>query len=136
MVDVFISHSNEDSQLAMQLVDLLRSSLNLRAPQIRCTSVDGHRLPAGADTDEQLREEALAARAFIGILSPFSLASAYVLFELGARWGAKQPLIPLLAPGTGFQALRGPLTGLNALSCDSQGQLYQLVSEVGQTLSI
>jgi hypothetical protein len=136
MVDVFISHSSEDSQLARQLVDLLRSSLNLRAQQIRCTSVDGYGLPAGADTDEQLREEALAARAFIGILSPFSLASAYVLFELGARWGAKQPLIPLLAPGMGSQALRGPLTGLNALNCESAGQLHQLVSDVGKTLGI
>lgn len=136
VVDVFISHSNEDSQLARQLVDLLRSSLNLRAQQIRCTSVDGYRLPAGADADEQLREEALAARAFIGILSPFSLTSAYVLFELGARWGAKRPLIPLLAPGTGPQALRGPLTGLNALSCESAAQLHQLVSDVGETLGI
>src|SRR5688572_19277140 len=98
MVDVFISHSSQDSQLARQVVDLLRSSLNLRAQQIRCTSVDGYRLPAGANTDQQLREEALAARAFIGIISPFSLTSAYVLFELGARWGAGQPLFPLLAP--------------------------------------
>jgi hypothetical protein len=104
--------------------------------QIRCTSVDGYRLPAGADTDEQLREEALAARAFIGILSSFSLASAYVLFELGARWGTKRHLIPVLAPGTGPQTLRGPLTGLNALSCESAAQLHQLVSEVGETLGI
>lgn len=136
MVDVFISHSSEDSQLARQLVDLLRSSLNLRAEQIRCTSVDGYRLPAGVDSDDQLRDEALAARAFISIISPFSLASAYVLFELGARWGTKQPLIPLLAPGTGPQALRGPLTGLNALSCESAAQLHQLVSDVGRTLGI
>ncbi len=136
MVDVFVSHSSEDSLLAKQLVDLLRSSLNLRAQQIRCTSVDGYRLPAGADADEQLRKEALEARAFIGILSPFSLASAYVLFELGARWGAKRPLIPLLAPGVGYQSLRGPLTGLNALNCESAGQLHQLVSDVGKTLGI
>ncbi len=136
MVDVFISHSSEDSQLARQLVDLLRSSFNLRAEQIRCTSVDGYRLPAGADSDEQLRDEALIARAFISVISPFSLTSTYVLFELGARWGAKRPLIPLLAPGTGPQALRGPLVGLNALSCESAGQLHQLVSDVGRTLEI
>lgn len=136
MVDVFISHSSEDSLLATQLVDLLRSSLNLRPPQIRCTSVEGYRLPAGADTDEQLREEALAAPAFISILSPFSLASVYVLFELGARWGAKKPFVPLLAPGTGTQALRGPLTDFNALTCDSAAQLYQLVWDIGRTLGI
>lgn len=92
------------------------------------------RLPAGANTDEQLREEALAAGAFVAILSPFSLASHYVLFELGARWGAKRPFVPLLAPGTGYQALRGPLRGLNALDCEGAGQLHQLVSELGETL--
>ncbi len=134
MVDVFISHSSEDSELAKQLVDLLRSSFNLSAPQIRCTSLDGHGLPAGANTDEQLREEALDARAFIAILSPFSLASHYVLFELGARWGAKRPFVPLLAPGTGYQALRGPLRGLNALDCEGAGQLHQLVWDLGEVL--
>lgn len=134
MVDVFISHSSEDSQLASQLVDLLRSAFNLSAPQIRCTSLDGHRLPAGANTDEQLREEALKAHAFVAILSPFSLASHYVLFELGARWGAQRPFVPLLAPGTGYQALRGPLRGLNALNCEGAGQLHQLVWDLAKIL--
>lgn len=136
MVDVFISHSSEDSWLARQLVELLRSSLNLHAEQIRCTSVDGYRLPVGADIDEQLREEVLVSRAFISILSPSSLKSVYVLFELGARWGTKQPLFPILAPGMESRSLRGPLTGLNALNCESAGQLHQLVSDVGETLDI
>jgi hypothetical protein len=135
-ISVFISHSHQDASLAAQLVDLLRSALNLRAERVRCTSVDGYRLAAGSDSDEQLREEALDSLVFIGILSPFSMASAYVLFELGARWGTKKPIIPLLAPGMGPQALRGPLVGLNAISCDSAAQLHQLVSEVSQTLGI
>ena len=136
MVEVFISHSGEDSQLARQVVDLLKTSLNLRARQIRCTSVDGYRLPVGADTDEQLRKEVLSSRTFISILSRSSLSSVYVLFELGARWGAKQPLFPLLAPGLQPQSLRGPLTGLNALSCESRGQLHQFVSDVAEALDL
>jgi TIR domain len=133
-IDVFISHSSQDALLARQVVDLLRSALALRADHIRCTSVDGFGLPAGADVDDYLRDEALNASVVIGILSPFSMASAYVLFELGARWGAKKPLVPLLAPGVGPQALRGPLTRLNALSCDSASQLHQLVADVAAAL--
>jgi hypothetical protein len=136
MVNVFISHSSEDQALAGRVVDLLRSALNLRADGIRCTSVDGYRLPVGADSDEQLREEILGARSFVGILSTFSLASAYVLFELGARWGVRKHLAPLLAPGMTAHALRGPIAGLNALSCESAAQLHQLVQDLGNILGI
>ncbi len=136
MVDVFISHSGADSWLAGQLVNLLRSSLDLRSWQIRCTSVDGYRLPAGADIDEQLRREVLESRVFVSILSPSSLGSVYVLFEVGARWGTGQRLFPLLAPGMEAGALSAPLSGLNALSCESAGQLHQLISEVAKTLEI
>jgi hypothetical protein len=134
MIDVFISHSSQDQALAMQVVDLLRSALNLRAHAIRCTSVDGYRLPVGADADDQLREEILGARAFIGILSATSLASEYVLFELGARWGARKHLAPLLIHGMTAHALRGPIANLNALSCESAGQLHQLIHDLGVVL--
>jgi hypothetical protein len=136
MIDVFISHSSQDQALAERVVDLLRSALNLRADVIRCTSVDGYRLPVGADSDEQLRDEVLGARAFVGILSSMGLASAYVLFELGARWGVKKHLAPLLAHGMTAHALRGPIAGLNALSCESAAQLHQLVQDLGTALKI
>jgi Mu transposase-like protein/TIR domain-containing protein len=134
MIDVFISHSNEDAPLAEMLVDLLRSALNLGAETIRASSVDGYRLPGGAEVDEQLRDELLGAPIFIGIVSPLSLSSAYVLFELGARWGAGTQLIPLLAPGMTAHALPGPIAGLNALRCESPPQLHQLVQQVGKVL--
>jgi hypothetical protein len=36
----------------------------------------------------------------------------------------------------GSQSLRDPLTILNALSCETTGQLHQLVSDVGETLGM
>ena len=84
MVKVFISHSSNDVQLAKPLIDLLRSALRLRASEIRCTSVPGYKLPGGAETDEQIREELLDAPVFIGLVTEASLESKYVLFELGA----------------------------------------------------
>jgi hypothetical protein len=44
---VLISHSSNDKALAEALTDLLCSGLALPASQIRCSSVDGHRLSAG-----------------------------------------------------------------------------------------
>ena len=136
MIRLFISHSSQDIELADRLVRLLSNALSLRSQHIRCTSLDGYRLPGGADSDEQLRDEALTADCFVGIVSPHSLGSAYVLFELGARWGAKKHLVPLLGPGMKPHALRGPLAGLNALSCENTSELHQLVHELSQRLQL
>lgn len=82
---VLISHSSKDAPLAEALINLLRSGLGLLASQIRCSSVDGYRLPAGVNTGDKLRNEIKSAKVLIGLLTPNSLTSTYVLFELGAR---------------------------------------------------
>lgn len=135
-IRLFISHSSIDTELAKALIHLFRAALNLEAKAIRCTSVDGYRLAAGAQTSSQLRREILGATAFVGVLSEASLRSAFVLFELGARWGAGMNLTPLLAHGTHPSVLKKPLDELNALTCDSEKQLYQLVSDLGDQLDI
>ncbi|MBX3327953.1 MAG: TIR domain-containing protein [Nitrospira sp.] len=135
-IQLFISHASADRDLAATLIELIRSALNLPAGAIRCTSVNGYRLPGGADTNDQLRQEVHDAVAFLGIVSQSSVQSSYVLFELGARWGAGRPLVPLLAPDASASLLAGPIAGLNALRCDDAGQLHQLVAELGTTLGI
>lgn len=130
----FISHSSQDVKLATALVKLIQSALLLPASSIRCTSVDGCRLPAGVDTDCQIRDDVLKARVLIGLISPTSLCSTYVLFELGARWGRGKPLIPMLAAKTLPEELKGPLAGFNALSCSNGAHLHQLVADLGRIL--
>jgi len=136
MLKLFISHSSKDISVVEPLLDLLRSALNLSVSQIRCTSVDGYRLPGGADTDEQLRAEVNDSEAFIGLISNESIDSMYVIFELGARWGVKKHLLPVLSPGTPANVLVGPLRNLNALRLDSAAQIHQLVTDLGSTLRI
>jgi TIR domain len=132
---VLISHSSKDKVLAEALIDLLRSGLGLLPSQIRCSSVDGYRLPAGVDTHDQLRKEIKSVKVLIGLLTPNSLSSTYVLFELGARWGAGLFMIPLLA-ATRPEEMRGPHGVLNALTCETEGQLIQLVEDAGKELLI
>ena len=132
---VLISHSSKDRVLAEALIDLLRSGLGLLANHIRCSSVDGYRLPAGVDTNEQLRTEIKTVKVLIGLLTPNSLSSTYVLFELGARWGAGLFMIPVLA-GIRPEEMRGPHGVINALSCETEGQLIQLVEDTGRELKI
>jgi len=122
--------------LANLLITFLRSALRLSSEEIRCTSVAGYNLPGGVETDEHIRQEVLTTPVFIGLITESGLASAYVLFELGARWGAKRPLIPLLAPGISPDTLQGPISNLNALSCASSANLHQLVNQIATTLEI
>jgi hypothetical protein len=132
---VFISHSSKDADLALALIDLLKAGLALRADQIRCSSVDGYRLPIGVSTPDQLRNEVNAAKIVIGLVTPSSLVSHYVMFELGARWGANSLLAPLLA-GVKASELSGPLSLLNALSASNDAQLHQLLGDVAKQLGM
>lgn len=132
---VLISHSSRDIPLASEVTEFLRAGLALRAEEIRCSSVDGYRLPGGVNTEAQLRREVSSAKVLIGLITANSLSSPYVLFELGARWGAGLPTIPLLA-GVKAEEMRGPLTLLNALSCSSEGQLHQVLSDMSKLLDM
>jgi hypothetical protein len=133
-IDIFISHSHEDKDVATQLIEFLRSALDIEAQRIRCTTVDGYRLPVGTPTNEGLRVELLEAQAFVVLVTPNSLESKYVFFELGARWGARKPLAPILAAGATINNLKEPLSSLNVLSCNEPSQLHQLISDLGQIL--
>jgi|SRR5262245_50081603 len=136
VIDLFVSHSTKDIDIVEPLVEFLQSALLLSATSIRCTSLDGYRLPGGARTDEQLRLETREARTFVGLLSSHSLASLYVAFELGARWGAGKHLVPLLAPELDTSSLTGPLAAVNALRVDNAAQLQQLARELANVLGI
>lgn len=133
---VFLSHASEDRLLVARIVDLVRAALNLSSEDIRCTSLDGHRLSGGAFTDVQLRREVIGATTFVAVISKASLQSMYVLFELGARWGARKPLIPLFGPDIEVADLKPPLQHINGLRCDSRPQLFQFIADLASHLDV
>lgn len=135
-VSIFISHSSRDQVIASALVELLEKAIPLPEDAVRCTSVEGYRLSPGARVDHQIRDELLNAKVFIGVLTRASIESAYVLFELGARWGADRYLAPVLAAGFRPESLVGPLRDFNAANCDSEADIYALIEEVAKELDV
>jgi hypothetical protein len=133
---IFISHSSADKDLAEALVDMLCTALNLRRAAFLCTSVDGAKLQGGDETDIVLRQAIRDVPTFLSILTPAAVRSTYVLFELGARWGAGRPHIPLLAKGAGPEVLKEPLKSKNALKLSHQPDVLQLVGNLGDQLGI
>lgn len=133
-MEVFISHSSQDEAFAEAVVKLLRAALNLAPSEIRCTSVAGYKLPFGAKTAERLKHEVSDSQVFIALLTPASLESSYVLFEMGARWGKDLFLGPLVGSGAKMADL-GPLSGTNALRADNDGDLHQFLGDVAKELN-
>lgn len=130
---VLISHTNKGKLLAEALMELLQSGLGLLPSQTRCCNVNEYWTAEGVNTGAHLRAEVPAAKVLIGLITPRSLSSAYVLFELGARWGAGLPMIPLIV-GVSANELRGPLRFLNPASCNDDAHLHQLLRDVGEQL--
>jgi len=133
---IFVSHSNQDKELVQALTDLLKAAFRLPAKDILCTSVPGHKLAGGADTEDELLALLRDARLLIGVITPASLSSSYVLFELGARWGLQKPHIPLVASGAGMSDIKEPLKAKNALNAADQDDALQLIEDVARYLNL
>jgi hypothetical protein len=134
ILDLFISHSSKDKRLAKSLIEFVRAALAIPADRVRCTSVDGYKLFGGAKTESELKKEIRDTQCFIGLITPDSLQSQFVLFELGARWGLDEHLVPILGGGITADALHPPLSNLNALNSASKSEMEQLVHDLAKAL--
>ena len=129
-IEVFITHSSTDELIVRHLVTLLCTALNFTKSSLRCTSIPGCKLPAGADTPTQLRKEIQDAKAYIGLITPASVESTYVLFELGARWAFEGYFAPVLGPGATFELLKGPFAHRHHLKSSERTDMQQLLEEI------
>lgn len=135
-LNIFISHSSADANIAEALIKLFQRALNLPSATIRCTSVDGYRLPAGSRTTDTLRSEVEESKVFVGLLTNTSIQSTYVLFEMGARWASRKPLLPILAAGATPSILKAPLNDYNALDCNNESQIHQMLDDLSGLLEM
>ena len=133
---IFISHSSQDAELAGKLAKLFQLSFSLPPNEIRCTSVDGYRLPVGTDTDQRLRREVKESKLFLAVITPTSIRSSYVLFELGGRWCTELPMFPVLGRGATSSSLEGPLGGINALNLQRRTGVLQLLEDMAKALGL
>lgn len=130
MIDVFISHSSKDAVYADAVTQLLRDTIDFNGGKIRCTSSYGTDLAIGSEFAKQLRRDIEESEVVLGILSPHSLVSQFCLFELGAAWGLKTPIKPILVPDFDGSAIQRPLSDLHFLRLRSEPDWVKLIEEV------
>lgn len=134
-IKIFISHAASDVELAQALVDCINSSMVIEDEEIRCTSVPGHKLPIGGDPATIIQSELASTGVVVGLITRNSLNSSWVLFELGAAWGAKKSIQPLLSNEIEYRDLPGPLSGNNVARMSERNDLTQFMSELGSAIA-
>ena len=133
-VNLFVSHAHQDSDIAKRLVKAVDLAMHVPDGAIRCTSVEGYKLDLGSMPADILRRELVSADAVVAILTPHSLASQWVLFELGAAWLQVKRAIPLLAGNIRKEDLPGPLSSAAPRSLGSLTALVQFLDQVERRL--
>lgn len=135
-VKLFISHCSADEKVAEAFVALIRAAFSISPSEIRCTSVAGHKYAAGTNFNEQLRVEVFESDAFVALISPSSLKSMYVLFEMGARWGSRRYLAPIRISGTMQSMIEAPLSATNVIGADSEPDIHQLLETLADKMGV
>lgn len=134
-VKIFISHSSKDADVAEAVADLMRDAFSLQPEAIRCTSATKYELDYGTDSG-QLRAEVVDAAVVLGVITGSSMESSWVMFELGARWGAGKYFVAMVASDSGFALLPDPINTKHALKITSDEKLVKLVEEVASKLGV
>lgn len=127
---LFISHRHKDEEIVGALVDVLRSAFVVDQADIRCTSVRPYRLPVGERTPDRLKRELKGAQAVIGILTPDTRESSYVLFELGGAWAQNILTCPMLARGASIADIPDPIRDINPLSLEDERDCQQFLDDL------
>jgi hypothetical protein len=127
---LFISHRHKDQEVVSALVDVIRSAFRIDKFDIRCTSVRPYRLPVGERTPDRLKKELRSAEAVIGIVTPDTKESSYVLFELGGAWAQNILTCPMLARGATMAHLPDPIRDINPLSLEDNGDCQQFLDDL------
>jgi TIR domain len=85
---VFVSYAKEDSVYADELLSYLST-------QPKLDVFTTNKISAGEKWRSKIKNALNASDIFLVILSPASVKSSWVLFELGLAWGLDMPIIPV-----------------------------------------
>jgi hypothetical protein len=88
-IKIFLSHASADMVLGRKVRSLISQNFNA---QVFATED----LSAGEKWETKLRNELSTADVVVALLTPGSIASSWVLQEIGAAWALRKPIIPLV----------------------------------------
>lgn len=135
---LFVSHCSADHRLVEKLTTLLEKTLDVPSltnheKAIRCSSIDEYKFAFGTSPKDKIPEE-IKESYFICLLTPRSLQSTWVMFELGAAWGLDRTVVPLLFD-LDFDNLPAALKNILAVKINMKNDIYGLIDQIARELN-
>lgn len=88
-INIFLSYALEDSGYAAEVLARLAEQPNLHV-------FTSDKISAGVNWRSKIKRELAKSDFFLVLLSPTSVQSKWVQFELGAAWGLNKSIIPVV----------------------------------------
>jgi len=133
---IFVSHRHKDVPVVEALVSVIEAAFQIQTHDLRCTSVHPYPLRAGERTSDRLRLELHRAEGVLGIVTPDTKDSTYVLFELWAAWGRGGVTFPLLAFGASTGDVPAPIGDLRTLDLSDEAECHQLIEDLSDVTTL
>jgi len=110
---VFLSHASSDERIAL----VLKAEIERRLPGVKvfCSS-DPTDLPPGTKWSPEIQQALQQSSMLVFIASDRSLQRPWVWFECGTFWFTGRKIVPLCLGGVRKNALRPPLSELQAVN--------------------
>ncbi len=99
MAIVFISHSYRDKNVVDKLYDTIQIGCNMKAEELKCSSVEDAGIETGEDFIIWIDENIKKADLVILLLSSNYYASKFAIAEMGASWALNKKVFPLIIEG-------------------------------------
>lgn len=137
MAIVFISHSYKDKVIVDKLYNTIQIGCNMKAEEIKCSSVEAAGIETGDDFIKWINENIKNADLVILLLSSNYYASKFAVAEMGASWALNKKVFPLIIEGKnrdpGVVFMRHQSSKLDSVGLDNLRDAILSVQENGNS---
>jgi hypothetical protein len=131
---IFISHINEDEQIALQLKALL---LKIFSDKIKIfVSSDKKSIPYGKEWFPPIKQNLFDCDVALILCSPISIARPWINFEAGASAILDRPTIPMCYSGQKCSELPEPLYHYQGADAEKIEDLTGVIEEISHVIEI
>lgn len=131
---IFISHINEEQNIAIRLKEYIESSF-LNSATVFVSSHENS-LKLGEDWFDTIGKSIKGSKLVISLCSPLSVNRPWINFESGAAWGREIPIIPVCHSGLRPEDLPVPLKLIQGSILSNPNDFNRLFTRIAEVLEL